>query len=390
MRDVVVVGAGPAGAQAAEALAERGRDVLVLEEHPAVGSPTHCTGLLGLEAFEEFDLPRDIILGLAESARFWGASGQSVTVRSDRISASVVDRRALDEALAARARSAGAELVTGCRVERIDIGADGVRIGTGDGREIEARAVVLACGANYRFHKTIGLGTPSVFLQSAQLEVPFPNVEDVEIQFGREVAPAGFGWLVPLRRGETSYARIGLMGESRSRERFQALLGALATRAGVRESDFPEPRLKMLPLGPIARTSSDRVLAVGDAAGLVKPTTGGGIYYGLISGRIAGEVLHDALTVDGLSASGLRNYDVRWRKRLGQEIRIGLAFRRLASKMTDESIDSLIELARVNGIVPLLQRTASFNWHSRAALALLTDSSFRKIVLKSWRSALTA
>ncbi len=179
------------------------------------------------------------------------------------------------------------------------------------------------------------------------------------------------------------------MSETRSRERFRTFLGALASRAGLEASGFPEPRLKILPLGPIAKTSGDRVLAVGDAAGLVKPTTGGGIYYGLISGRLAGEVLYDALEADRLNAAALRLYDTRWRRRLGHEIRIGLAFRRLAARLTDESIDSLIELARVNGIVPLLQRTASFNWHSTAAIALLSDASFRKLVLKSWRSALT-
>ena len=389
-RDVVVVGGGPAGATAAESLASRGRDVLLLEEHPAVGTPTHCTGLLGLEAFDEFDLPRDVILGMAESARFWGAGGQSVTVRSDRINATVIDRRALDERLIARAAASGAEVRTGVRVDRIAVDADRVQLSAGDGSTCEARAVVLACGANYRFHKTLGLGTPTVFLQSAQLEAPFPAVADVEIQFGREVAPGGFGWLVPLRRGDASCARIGLMSETRGRERFQSLLQALAARAGLDPAAFPEPRLKMLPLGPTAKTSSDRIVAVGDAAGLVKPTTGGGIYYGLISGRLAGEVLGDCLAADRLRAADLHAYDVRWRRRLGQEIRIGLAFRRLAARLNDESIDSLIELARVNGIVPLLQRTASFNWHSTAALALLADSSFRKLVLKSWRSALTA
>jgi digeranylgeranylglycerophospholipid reductase len=390
MRDVVVIGAGPAGALAAQTLAERGRDVVLLEEHQDIGAPTHCTGLLGLEAFDEFDLPRRVILGVAESARFWGASGQSITVRSERISASVVDRRALDEALVERARAAGTDVRTGTRVDRVRVESDRVVVTTEGARpEILARAVVLACGANYRFHKGLGLGTPTVFLQSAQLEAPFPDTASVEIQLGRGAAPGGFGWLVPLRRGAATCARIGLMSETRSRERFRAFLGALTARAGLDASRFPEPRLKILPLGPIAKTSGDRVLAVGDAAGLVKPTTGGGIYYGLISGRLAGEVLYDALEADRLNAAALRLYDSQWRRRLGHEIRIGLAFRRLAARLTDESIDSLIELARVNGIVPLLQRTASFNWHSTAAIALLSDASFRKLVLKSWRSALT-
>lgn len=391
LRDVVVVGGGPAGATAAQTLAEQGRDVVLLEEHAAIGTPTHCTGLLGQEAFEEFDLPRDVILGMAESARFSGASGQSITVRSDRITATVVDRRALDTALVARAERAGAEIQTSARVEAIEVSPTEVCVRVA-GRAVETRgrAVVIACGANYRFHKALGLGTPSAFLQSAQVETACPAAADVEIQFGRLVAPAGFAWLVPLRRGDVVFARIGLMSETKSRERFQLFVRALAGRVGWDVSNLPGPRLKMLPLGPIARTSADRVVAVGDAAGLVKPTTGGGIYYGLISGRLAGEVLNDALLADRLSGSDLRTYDMRWRQRLGHEIRIGLAFRRLAARLTDESIDALIELARVNGIIPLLQRTASFNWHSGAAIALLSDASFRKLVLKSWRSAITA
>ncbi|HEY6357357.1 MAG TPA: NAD(P)/FAD-dependent oxidoreductase, partial [Vicinamibacterales bacterium] len=240
MRDVAVIGGGPAGALAAQTLAERGRDVVLLEEHPEIGAPTHCTGLLGLEAFDEFDLPRRVILGVAESARFWGASGQSITVRSERISASVVDRRALDETLVERARAAGTDVRTGTRVDRVRVESDHVVVTTeGADRAILARAVVLACGANYRFHKGLGLGTPAVFLQSAQLEAPFPDAASVEIQLGRGAAPGGFGWLVPLRRGESTCARIGLMSETRSRERFRAFLGALASRAGLEASGFP-------------------------------------------------------------------------------------------------------------------------------------------------------
>ena len=69
MRDVIVIGAGPAGSITAARLATRGHDVMVLEEHGIIGTPVHCTGLLGLEAFDEFDLPRDLILSEAGAAR---------------------------------------------------------------------------------------------------------------------------------------------------------------------------------------------------------------------------------------------------------------------------------------------------------------------------------
>jgi len=388
LRDAVVIGAGPAGSITARRLAEQGHHVVMLEEHETVGTPVHCTGLLGLDAFDEFDLPRDIILGKAGAARFWGAAGQSVIVRSDRIRAAVIDRASFDARLTKDAERAGAEVRRGCRAESISVGPRGVSVSGRGFQALHARVCVLACGASYRFHRPLGLGAPSVFLQSAQLETPFPEAEDVEVRFGRDVAPAGFAWFVPLYREGLPYARIGLMSETRSGERFQIFLAALCGRVGTNALEMPAPRLKMLPLGPVQKTYADRVVAVGDAAGLVKPTTGGGIYYGLLSGGLAAEVLAEALQRDRLGAVHLRRYESKWRRHLGQEIRVGLAFRRIAAKLSDESIDSLIELARVNGIVPLLQDKASFNWHSKAALALLADASFRKIVFKSWRSAI--
>ena len=139
----------------------------------------------------------------------------------------------------------------------------------------------------------------------------------------------------------------------------------------------------MLPLGSVRRTYADRVLAVGDAAGLVKPTTGGGIYYSLISGQLAADVLDPALKSDDLAEPRLRHYEERWRARLGSEIRIGLKFRALASRLSDRAIDSLVELARIDGLVPLLKQTADFNWHGTSALALLRHAQFRKILFGS-------
>jgi geranylgeranyl reductase family protein len=384
MHDVVVIGAGPAGLIAARQLAERGHDVVVLEEHPRIGVPAHCTGLLGLDAFTELDIPRHTIVDTTRAARFVAPDGSSVMVESDRVHAAIVDRARFDQALADRSRAAGAELRSSARVRSIDVSDVSVRI-TADNHDhpITARACVLACGASYRFNRQLGLGVPRAFVQSAQLERAFAGPEHVEVHLGRSVAPRGFAWVVPFRRDGQPFQRLGLMADARAAARFHAFATDLRSRFGLRDGDWPAPRLKILPLGPVAKTFGPRLLAIGDAAGLVKPTTGGGIYYSLISGQFAAETLDEALRADDLREARLRPYETRWRDRLGAEIRIGLAFRLLASRLNDRGIDALIELARIDGIVALLHQTADFNWHRRSALALLRHAQFRRILLSS-------
>jgi len=382
VRDVAVVGAGPAGLTTARQLAARGHDVVVLEEHSQIGVPVHCTGVLGADAFTEFDLPKASILGTADAATFIAADGSSVSVDAEKARALIVDRPVFDQNLAAASRAAGAELRTGARVQRIVPGARSVTITIDGGAPVEARACVLACGASYRFNRQLGFGVPRAFLQSAQLEEPLEGPSSVEVHLGREVAPGGFGWVVPFRRDGVAHARLGLMCDSRALTRFGAF--AARIRARYDASNPPrQPHLKILPLGPVSRTYAPRLLAVGDAAGLAKPTTGGGIYYSLISGQLAAATLADALAADDLREARLRRYETLWRERLGAEIRIGLAFRTLAARMTDRAIDSVVELARVDGIVPLLRQTADFNWHRQSALALLKHAQFRKILLSS-------
>lgn len=381
-RDVLIIGAGPAGLSAAARLAARGRDTLVLEEHAVVGRPAHCTGVLGHDAFAELDLPRDTILSITRSAAFRAGHGEPVLIESDRVIATVVDRPRFDAALADRARAAGAELRTEARVESITVDAACVTAAVRGAAPVRARALVLACGANYRFNRALGLGIPSAYVQSAQIEMPFAPLPHIDVRIGRTLAPSGFAWAVPFVRHDGPYARLGLLCDSDARSRFGAFFAQLAREHGL-DGPMPAPRMKMLPLGPVRKTVSDRVIAVGDAAGLVKPTTGGGIYYGLLSGAYAAETLDTALDSGRLSERDLRPYEARWRERIGPDIRAGLTFRRMASRLGDRGIDALVELARVDGIVPLLKETADFNWHRRAALALMRHPAFRRAVISS-------
>jgi len=383
VRDVAIIGAGPAGLTAARVLASRGHDVVVLEEHADVGLPVHCTGVLGMDAFSEFPLPSRAILGTADAATFIAADGSSVSVDAERAKAAVVDRALFDQSLADASLAAGAEVRRGVRVRTIDIGAAGVAIGAEGGARVDARCCVLACGANYRFNRQLGLGVPRSFVQSAQLERAFDGPSGVEVHLGRDVAPGGFAWAVPFQRDGRPHARIGLMCEARALAHFRRFAARMRARYGAASAAWPDPRLKILPLGPVSRTYASRILAVGDAAGLVKPTTGGGIYYSLVTGQIAAETLDEALHADDLRDARLRRYELQWRDRLGAEIRIGLAFRTLVSRMNDRAIDAAIELARVDGLIPMLRQTADFNWHRQSALALLRHAQFRRILLTS-------
>src|SRR5690349_11730175 len=140
-RDVVVVGAGPAGLLAARDIAAAGFSAIVLEEHDSIGVPVHCTGVLGVDAFDELDLPRETILHTTHAARFISADGSSLVIDHERVRAAIIDRGRFDAALAASAAAAGAEVKTGCRVRDIEAGSDGVIVATSAG-PVVARACI--------------------------------------------------------------------------------------------------------------------------------------------------------------------------------------------------------------------------------------------------------
>ena len=138
LRDVVIVGCGPAGLYAGWKLARAGYDVILFEEHETIGDPVHCTGVLAREAFEEFGLDTDAILNELKTVRFFAPSGDTVEYSTPTVEAVVVDRRVFDSALAARAAAAGAEVVHG-RVTALGVDRDGVTVKAGP-TTVRARA----------------------------------------------------------------------------------------------------------------------------------------------------------------------------------------------------------------------------------------------------------
>ena len=378
MIDVAIVGGGPGGLAAASSLAAAGWAVTVFEEHQQIGLPVHCTGVLAEDVIAQLNLPAEAVLNPLSTVRFVAPAGHSFEYTTATTEAVVIDRAAFDAALSRRAELAGASVIRGRRVIAIDVVAGSARLTFADHEPVHARSVILACGANYAFQKRLGLGMPSTFLQSAQLELPAERLGDVEIHFGSEIAPKGFAWAVPVRRSYGTFARVGVMAASDPAAYFSRMLARVRDRWGVALPDAAAPRRRMLPLGSVKRTFAERVLAVGDAAGLVKPTTGGGIYYSVVSGEIAAEVLGSRLAVNDLSANAMREYEQRWRTRFQSEFTAQLALRFVAQRMRDTDIDALFSLATTDGILPLVRQTARFNRHRDFILALLRHQPARR------------
>lgn len=337
--DVAVIGAGPAGSMAAKYAATSGSKVFLLEEHSSVGWPIECAGLLGLEAMQESELTGGafILQGLRGAAVF-SPGGFRLDFKAKNCKALVVDRRLFDRALARDALQKGAELRLRSAVRKIRKEQGGLVLTLADGEEIRTHVVISAEGVRARLARLAGIKPPSKILSGAQVEVPFAleDREGVEVHLGE--SPGLFAWVIPS--GEQA-ARIGLCACDRGYDRLKAFLKKDVIKKRILGSPVGL-FVGGLPLGPPAVASADRFLAVGDAAGQVKPTSGGGIYPGLVAAKIAGRVAAAAALDDDCSMKRLGEYDRLWRAALGRELDVGLRANRMLNKMSPEDLDEVV------------------------------------------------
>ncbi|MEM1884804.1 MAG: NAD(P)/FAD-dependent oxidoreductase, partial [Candidatus Jordarchaeales archaeon] len=294
--DVVVVGCGPAGSLASLEAAGRGVRVLVLEEHGTIGEPDHCAGLVSVNGLKALGLkvPEECVLNEVYGARFVSPSGEEVIVRRREPQAVVLDRRAFDKWLASIAQDVGVQIMLGRRVTAVSVGRRGAVVSAGGGFEVCCEVVVDAEGCRGRIARAAGLPRPRGRIPAVQYELSGVCVDEelVELHFGSDLAPGFFAWVIPVEGG----VRVGLGAYSRPGERLRRFIkrrgfsGARVVRrmAGV-----------IITGGPVGRTCSGRLLVVGDAAGQVKPTTGGGVVTGGICSKIAGRVAAEAVLLEG-------------------------------------------------------------------------------------------
>jgi flavin-dependent dehydrogenase len=301
----------------------------------------------------------------------------------------VTERGRLDHALAEVAGAAGVRVEKGAKVIGLKVEDDGIEVrvqrwgpsGNGDAPHPETyrgRAAVIAAGPRYGAQHLFGMGRPRQLLRTAQAEVQGNGFREATVLFG----PGGgeFTWVVPFARGGKGYLRVGAAGGATPGRRLQDLLRG--PFAGGREGACAPARHWVIPLSPIRRTYADRLVAVGDAAGQVKPTSGGGIYYGMLCAEAAAEVLTEGLRRDNLSARFLSRYERAWRGRIGAEIRAGRLFRRIFERMTGEEMDAVFRVLASDGVLEEVAAEARFDWHRGIILAMLRHPRLSGLLLR--------
>jgi digeranylgeranylglycerophospholipid reductase len=366
--DVVVVGGGPSGSCCARELALRGFKTLLLEEHDTVAAKVLCTGIIGIDAFQEFPLPWETIVGALGRMKAISRYGTELPYTPQQPIAYIVDKGAFNSALAAHASAAGALVYTSTRAHDLIVDQAGVHLqATAAGERplrFHTRLVVLACGVHYQLTKRLGLGMPREFLQGAQTELPWALTEWTEVHLNKEFSREAFAWLVPLHNG---YTRVGLMCAHDARKALRRFLDRLVPC--WRDQQDIHLASKPIAQAPLRRSYGERVLVVGEAAGQVKATTGGGIYYGLLAARLAAETISTAFSTGSFSAAGLRPYERAWQALLGDELSLGLSFRKLYAWLGDRQLDGLLRYIARHGLKDLIRRKANFDWHRE----LITD-----------------
>ena len=382
--DVIVVGGGPCGSFAAFNLAKHGANVTVFEEHGEIGFPSHCPGHLsikGLRQLGSYPLPEKIVENTFYGAIFHSPKGKSFSVRFSQPVTCVVNRVLFDKYVAKMAEDAGAQYHLNSHVESLNIEdslVKGVNVKQDGKTKFFAKIVIDAEGVSSKILRLAGLSVLNrrMLVNGVQAEVE--NVKDiepdmVEVFLGKDYASDFYAWLIPVGNGK---AKVGLATKTGNPKE---LLSRLMFKHPVASKKLNAAKIVQIgfhPLtlgGPVTKTYSNGFLAVGDAASQVKPTTGGGVIFGMTCARVAAEVAYEALSKNDFSSEFLSAYQRRCEEILGFDVKVMLKIRKALDAMSDDKMDDAISLCRKLNVEKSLQNFKDMDFQGQSLLRLLPN-----------------
>ncbi len=289
--DVVVVGGGPSGATAAEDLARSGHTVALIDRD---GRIKPCGGAIPPRLIRDFDLPDDQLVAKITTARMISPTGRRVDIPIENGFVGMVDREHFDEFLRVRAEKTGAVRHTGTylRIDRDDAGTHVVfrDKATGEERALACKLVIGADGARSNIARTEvkdGDHIPYVIAYHEIIASPGPRGDydpaRCDVIYDGAISPDFYGWVFP--HGKSASVGMGSMVKGVD---LKLATAALRKNAGLDDCETIRREGAPIPLKPLDKWDNGRdVVLAGDAAGVVAPSSGEGIYYAMVGGRVA-------------------------------------------------------------------------------------------------------
>jgi digeranylgeranylglycerophospholipid reductase len=389
---VVIIGAGPVGGRLATELASRGISTLMVEEHAEIGRPFQCAGLVNPSAMNMVNL-QETILQNVDGALIHSPSGIMVPVGKDGVTRThVVCRKRFDQGVVAQAMVAGAHLWLLSKPIEANVTTSGVELKIereGELLDVKCDLLIGADGAHSWTRRHFRLGRPKEMMIGFQTDVSGLTGKDnwLEMYTGEDVAPGLFAWVIPT--GNNSH-RIGVWSraqdlDGRSVEQcYDALINHPLWKerfAGVKEiARYCGP----VPCGVIPKPFKDRVMVIGDAAGMAKPTTGGGIGPGFRQVEAIIDNLVKAIVKGRLKSGDLATVCKPFKIFRKEQDRARALRDLLVTAPDDQKLDSHFKMFNRPEILELINNEGDIEHPVPLGLTLLRKvPEFRKLAVKA-------
>jgi len=307
-----------------------------------------CAGLISESGLDAIGVkPRDCVLNRVRGARIHSPGGMKIEVDAGRHIACAVDRLLFDRHMQEMAIDAGAKYVDDW------VTSVGGSVKLKRGGSLKADRIVLATGTDYGILRGLGMDRPREFLIGGQYEMEVDCDEDfVELYF---TVPDFFAWVIPL--GDR--ARVGLCVKTNPRPYLDSFVKRLEREGRIRSGRVLSETFGVIPIhDPRTRTERGNIVSLGDAAGQVKATTGGGIVFGALAAKYACEP----------------GYNSAWRRSLGFDLRLHLMVHRMLCRLSDRGKDRLFRI--VGESHEALEKKGDMDSAKKTVCALSRDPAF--------------
>ncbi len=385
--DVACIGGGPASAFAAlEILRSQKISVDIFEEHKKIGIPVNCAGLISIDGFKKLriNVPEECIQHRVKGSTFYSPSGHSIRVSRKENQALVIDRAKFDSFLMSKVESLNGKVHLNTKVNSIikeNETAIGLRVGKD--RTVKCKVVIDGEGVRPKFLKVMALSPTrrENLVPAIQYDMDNVQMDDnyVEIYMGRKIAPGFFAYIIPT---SNTSARVAVGSK------FGTTIDYL--KKFINKHPIASKKLKNGRVikkgggfvhlgGPIKKSYAAGFLGVGDVAGHVKATTGGGVVFGGLCAKIAGKVAIEAIQKDDFSENFLKKYEFNWHRHYLRELQLMKLLRFFLNAMPDKIIDELFLSLNKQNITELIEEMGDIDMQGALIKRVLFSPRILKI-----------